>query len=127
MKRDSIKKYLYAIISLFLLCNFFQIGKDESNNLDYSLNQAEVIAVHVPNGVHMEIKSEKTSADVLIKTKPITIKSILSLRYILVAVLIAIAGIIYSCGHLFILRAKRIYSRCLVIQYIHNKDGRKRL
>ena len=127
MKRDNIKKILYVLISLFLLCNFFQIAKDDSNNLDYSLNQSEVIAIHVPNGVHMEIKSEKTSADLLIKTKPINVKSITSLRYILVAALIAIAGSIYFCSYFFIRRARVIYSRFLVVQYIHNKDGRKRL
>lgn len=126
MIRGGFKQFLYVLISLFLLCNFFQIAKDESNGFDYSLNQAEAITIHVPNGVHMEIKSEKNSADVLIKSKPSTIKQISSLRYILIAILIANAGILYFCCQFFILKARRIFSPFLVIQYIHNKDGRKR-
>ena len=65
MKRDNVKRFLYVLISLFLLCNFFQVAKDNSYGLDYSLDKAEAITIHVPNGAHLEIKSEKNSSDIL--------------------------------------------------------------
>ena len=86
MKKTIIRKIIYVFVCLFLLCNFFCLDKDGITEADaFSYNDSPSITIHVPNGVQMEIKSEKSSSAVVASTiaKAVQLKTFSSFRYFL--------------------------------------------
>ena len=130
MKKTMIRKIIYILTSLFLLCNFFSINNGEQGASNaFSYDDTPSITIHVPNGTWMVINTEKSSRCNTINatTKTSQIKTLSNIRFILLAFLLLIAGCLYSLRKSCISITESIYSRTFIIRFIHNKDGRKRL
>ena len=129
MKKTMIRKLIYALTCLFLLCNFFCLSNSEQTSANaFSYDDRPSITINVPNGAQMEIKNEKSaSTDVTYAaTKTSQIKTISNVRFILLAFFLLIAGCLYSLRNSNISISELIYSRTFIIKFIHDKDGPKR-
>ncbi len=129
MKKTMIRKLIYVLACLFLLCNFFCLSNGEqSASKAFSYDDRPSITINVPNGAQMEIKNEKiASTDVTYAaTKTSQIKTISNVRFILLAFFLLIAGCLYSLRNSNISISELVYSRSFIIKFIHDKDGPKR-
>lgn len=130
MKKTVIRKIIYVLTCLFLVCNFFCINKDaDSVSNAFSYDDTPSITIHVPNDTWMVIKNEKSGNYGLeyTATKTSQIKTISTIRVILLAFMLLILGCVYSYRNSCMSLSKTIYSRKFIIRFIHSKDGRKRL
>lgn len=130
MKKTMIRKLIYVLTCLFLLCNFFCFNNGEQSASEaFSYDDRSSITIHVPNSVQMEIKDEKSTSSntVYTATKANQIKTISNVRFVLLAFFLLILGCLYSLGNSCMSLSKTIYSRIFIIRFIHSKDGRKRL
>lgn len=129
MKKTMIRKLIYVLTCLFLLCNFFCLSNGEQSASNaFSYDDRPSITINVPNGAQMEIKNEKSaSTDVTYAaTKTSQIKTISNVRFILLTFFLLIAGCLYSLRNSNISISELIYSRTFIIKFIHDKDGPKR-
>jgi hypothetical protein len=130
MKNTIIKKIIYVFVCLFLLCNFFCLDKDGLTEADaFSYNDSPSITIHVPNGVQMEIKSEKNVSAVVASTiaKAVHLKTFSNFRYFLYTLILVVLGCFYIFKRYNLFISEAIYLRTFVIRFIHNKDGCKRI
>ncbi|SHJ39372.1 hypothetical protein SAMN02745725_02442 [Pseudobutyrivibrio xylanivorans DSM 14809] len=130
MKKTIIRKIIYVFVCLFLLCNFFCLDKDGHTEADaFSYNDSPSITIHVPNGIQMEIKSEKSSSAVVASTiaKAAQLKTFSNFRYFLYTLILVILGCFYIFKRYNLFISEATYLRTFVIRFIHNKDGRKRI
>ena len=130
MKKTAIRKIIYIFVCLFLLCNFFCLDKDGLTEADaFSYDDSPSITIHVPNGVQMEIKSEKSASAVVVSTiaKAFQLKSFSNSRYFLYTLIFVILGCFYIFKRYNLFISEATYLRTFVIRFIHNKDGRKRI
>ena len=126
MRNEITKKILYAILSLFLVCNFFSTSPSDdckSNSLDSS---DSVASISVPHGIHMEIKSEERSSSSIIINKEKSTRNISYIRFLLLIIFSIIASHTLFCACVRVNNLSVCYSRLSIINYIHKKDGRKR-
>jgi len=129
MKKTMIRKLIYVLTCLFLLCNFFCFNNGEQSASEaFSYDDRPSITIHVPNGAQMEIKDEKSTSSntVYTATKANQIKTISNVRFVLLAFFLLILGCLYSLRNSSIWIFESIYSRTFIIRFIHSKDGRKR-
>ena len=85
MKKTIIRKIIYVFACLFLLCNFFSFAKGmptEQNAFCY--DDIPSITINVPNGIQMEIKSEKSASSAMSNTvvKAVQMKTYSNFRYL---------------------------------------------
>ena len=126
MKRGTFSKIIYVIISLFLLCSFFSIGSPDEYEANALSTTSSVATISVPHGIHMEIKNEEKNANSVTYVKEKAPRNISFVKYLFLACLsIATSGLLLytrpcSCNESF------CNSRFSIIEFIHNKDGRKR-
>ena len=127
MKRGIIRKILYVIISLFLLCNFLSFSNfDETiERRALSTTQTE-LSIGVPHGVHMEIKNEDQGSVEAINLKAKTARNISILKCYLLAISLIIAGYTFLFLKSGGFNEITCYSRLSIVNFIHKKDGRKR-
>lgn len=129
MKKTIIRKIIYVFACLFLICNFFSFtkGKPAEQNA-FCYDDIPSITINVPNGIQMEIKSEKSASSAMSNTvvKAVQMKTYSNFRYFLYTLILLILGYFYIFKRYYLFISEAIYYRAFIIIFIHNKDGRKR-
>ncbi|MBR1622459.1 MAG: hypothetical protein IJ675_00910 [Pseudobutyrivibrio sp.] len=127
MRRGIGTKILHVIVCLFLLCNFLSFSENENSSFSYDSMEAQAISISIPHGTNMEIKTEENNPGIIAQIKTNSYKSLTALRCFFMAIILMAVGSIFLWVYAYRTILNDGLSRFLTIQYIHNKDGRKRL
>ena len=127
MRAEKIRKTIYIIVTVFLLCNFFSFSPEiEKDALSYG--EKESISICVPNGIQLEIKAEKNSSTQIEDTLRINslIRSVSTLRLFLFFT----AVLCIECSYFLLgIDASVITNTCsqsFILNYIQSLDVKKR-
>ena len=126
MKRGTFRKIIYVIISLFLLCSFFSIGSPDEYEANALSATSSVATISVPHGIHMEIKNEERNANSEVFVKEKSQRNISFVKYLFLATLSFVTSGLLLCAVSNSCNESFCNSRFSIIEFIHNKDGRKR-
>lgn len=124
MKREFLKKILYILFCLFLLCNFLYVSDNNQSLSGYG--EQVTISIPVSNGSHMEIKTEENNLNFYVNLKSNSYKSLDAIKVIFfVTVLTALCGICLRTYDCRVSLHEGLFNYFTIL-YIHKKDGRKR-
>ena len=126
MKQCTFKRIAYLFICLFLVCNFFCISGNDADSNKLSTDSSSAIIMQIPNGIHMEIRGERNTTETFIQVKNNITKPYTSFRYLLLLVFFILSVLHFSYTNFYFSKLRSHFSQFQIIQFIHNKDGRKR-
>lgn len=126
MRTGNIRKTIYLIVIVFLLCNFFLFSPEIDRDA-FSYENQDAVSICIPHGVQLEIKAEKNSSTQIEDSLRINslIRSISTLKCLLFFA--AVLSIEYSY-YLLGIDARVIANTCsqsFILHYIQSKDGKK--
>jgi hypothetical protein len=124
---ERIRRIAYIFVALFLLCHFLSFSPESGSNPLRSNDVSQSISIQIPNGIQLEVNTEKTTITQICDSLRGNTGEQFSnaVRMILFAVMILCLIYPYFLNGTVVGHAQTTNSQSYILRFIQCKDGKK--